>query len=210
VLESLGKSALAFIGYNLIYGLMNASTDNAAHVGGLASGLLLGVMTALPLDRARLRATGGGQLGLGLAAVAAMVVAGVTFAPKYNYRFRDELAWNDFIKSFEERETKLVERQNRLTETVKQKPTTAANYAQWLEDEFAPFYRDMAERLGTLKLDPARRTAQWREGMARFARLRSEAYLHLATALRTESSDEVAKFQAKEKEAKAALGTIKG
>src|SRR5258708_10566190 len=40
------RSVLMFAGYNLVFGAMSGHTDNAAHVGGLASGLILGALIA--------------------------------------------------------------------------------------------------------------------------------------------------------------------
>jgi rhomboid protease GluP len=41
------RSVLAFAGYNLVLGGISSSTDNAAHLGGLATGALLGALIAL-------------------------------------------------------------------------------------------------------------------------------------------------------------------
>jgi len=41
------RSVLIFAGYNLVFGAMSHHTDNAAHVGGLVSGLILGALIAL-------------------------------------------------------------------------------------------------------------------------------------------------------------------
>ncbi|MFZ1132610.1 MAG: rhomboid family intramembrane serine protease [Terriglobales bacterium] len=40
------RSVLMFVGYNLVFGMMSGHTDNAAHVGGLVSGLILGALIA--------------------------------------------------------------------------------------------------------------------------------------------------------------------
>jgi len=40
------RSVVMFVGYNLVFGAVAASTDNAAHVGGLLMGLLLGALIA--------------------------------------------------------------------------------------------------------------------------------------------------------------------
>jgi rhomboid protease GluP len=40
------RSVVMFVGYNLFFGAIIAHTDNAAHIGGLLMGLLLGALIA--------------------------------------------------------------------------------------------------------------------------------------------------------------------
>jgi membrane associated rhomboid family serine protease/Tfp pilus assembly protein PilF len=40
------RSVVIFVGYNLVFGAMSGFTDNAAHVGGLLTGLVLGALIA--------------------------------------------------------------------------------------------------------------------------------------------------------------------
>ena len=68
------RSILVFAGYNLIFGAMSGITDNAAHVGGLVGGLLLGALIArvAPQEDAPLRR-------LAVLLVGALVVGGAGF-----------------------------------------------------------------------------------------------------------------------------------
>ena len=43
-LKDHSKSILSFIGYNLIFGFISPHVDNAAHLGGLATGVAIGVL----------------------------------------------------------------------------------------------------------------------------------------------------------------------
>ncbi len=49
--KSIGQSALIFIAFNLFYGAASAHTDLTAHIGGLATGFLAGLLLARPLPR---------------------------------------------------------------------------------------------------------------------------------------------------------------
>jgi rhomboid protease GluP len=67
------NSTLLFVGYNLFYGAAHAGIDNAAHVGGLLGGFLIGLLLARPLDDRRLVEAGGKRLlGAGAAAIAVL------------------------------------------------------------------------------------------------------------------------------------------
>ncbi len=50
VLKSLGKSALLFVGINVLYGLGQKNIDMAAHIGGLAAGFVAGLLLRRPLN----------------------------------------------------------------------------------------------------------------------------------------------------------------
>jgi rhomboid protease GluP len=56
------NSTLAFAAYSLFYGAAHAGIDNAAHVGGLLGGFLMGVLLARPLDDAHRVSSHGGRL----------------------------------------------------------------------------------------------------------------------------------------------------
>jgi rhomboid protease GluP len=48
-LASLQKSALIFIGYNVVFGVLHKGTDLAAHAGGLIAGFFCGLVLSIPL-----------------------------------------------------------------------------------------------------------------------------------------------------------------
>jgi rhomboid protease GluP len=73
VLAPLMKGAMVFIGYNVIYGLSSPNTDMAAHVGGLAGGLLCGLALSMPLNA--LRTKRGARNAMVASAAAAVLVA---------------------------------------------------------------------------------------------------------------------------------------
>jgi len=48
------QSLIAFVGYNVVFGAISGRTDNACHMGGLATGLVLGGLVAKAAPEARL------------------------------------------------------------------------------------------------------------------------------------------------------------
>ncbi len=84
---SLGKTILIFVALNLFYGLTQLQVDNAAHVGGLFSGLVLGWLAARPLQpshRQALLRPAVIYLAVGLVV---MMVPLVAFAPRSHPRY---------------------------------------------------------------------------------------------------------------------------
>lgn len=183
VFQPLLKSTLAFAGYNLLWGLIRPGIDNSAHLGGLAGGIGLGWLLALPVDGdARSRLTPG-RFQLGLAAVALVVAAGVTLTPRFDYRLTDELAWHDANQAPTAREPEIVQHRDAALKNLSTETSRAAA-GRWLADEAIPFYTHWRDDLRALPLAPGRRTMQHRDALVNILDLKVTAYEHLRTALR--------------------------
>lgn len=75
IVSALQKTAVVFVGLNVVLGLQQKGIDMAAHLGGLAGGLVAGLFVARPVNEdrriARKRAIVVGTIGLALVAAAA-------------------------------------------------------------------------------------------------------------------------------------------
>jgi len=79
--SSLGKSAVAFVGYNILFGAAaSAHIDQAAHLGGLATGLIAGCGLAYRADPA--------EGGAGLKRCVAVALAGLALFVPISSRLR--------------------------------------------------------------------------------------------------------------------------
>jgi rhomboid protease GluP len=91
-------SGITFIGFNLMNGFSHAGIDNAAHIGGLTGGLIMGLVLARPIEaeaRAQVNATFFYMRG-GVAALAlvGLLFLALRFSPASNtadQRFRRDL-----------------------------------------------------------------------------------------------------------------------
>jgi membrane associated rhomboid family serine protease/Flp pilus assembly protein TadD len=72
--QSTMQSLLAFVGYNVVFGAISGMTDNACHIGGLATGVVLGALIAKVSPAPRLMPR------LGVMALVAVVLAGGGYA----------------------------------------------------------------------------------------------------------------------------------
>ncbi len=202
VFQPLLKSTLTFAGYNLFYGFVHTGIDNAAHVGGLISGVLFGWLCALPLDSASRDALVGQRLKWAAVAFAVMVGIGGAAAPRYPYVVRDEIAWAGVVKGFSDQETDLLKRQNAELQRWRLKGDNAEVLAKLIEKDLAPFYAEFGEKIGALKLTPNRLTDHRRQALVEFAAIKAEGYRHLVRAVRERSPGELKEYS--ESEAKAA------
>lgn len=72
VLRPLRSSAFTFIGYNVLFGLSMPSIDNAAHLGGLATGFVCGLLLRRPWPPIHTTADTARRLGLGVLLVSSL------------------------------------------------------------------------------------------------------------------------------------------
>lgn len=89
VLSGLVRSALGFVGYNVLYGATQSGIDMAAHVGGLAGGFLIGLPLVRGLTReARVRQT---SRALATGVTAAVLLAGICAVTPRAFSLGEEL-----------------------------------------------------------------------------------------------------------------------
>ena len=70
-----------FVVYSLVHGLVQTNVDNAAHIGGLAAGLLLGLLLRGRFDQATAAGSRPLRAGMGLVATFVAVAYGVLATP---------------------------------------------------------------------------------------------------------------------------------
>jgi rhomboid protease GluP len=194
VFQPMLKSTLLFAGYNLFYGAVNPHIDNAAHIGGFASGALLGWLCALPLDLER-RAAVWLRRGAAALAVATIVIAiGVRVAPRYHYRVSEELAWAAANDQPQKRERGIVEREIAAVAAF-EKDHDGVKLATWLEREGLPFYRAWLRQLDGLALAPERATAKRRAELRRVLQAKIAAYEQLRADVQRDAPGAIARFR---------------
>jgi rhomboid protease GluP len=82
VFRPMMRSTLLFVGYNLLFGMMNSGIDNAAHVGGILTGFILGWLTAPPLDLKERSRVMRNRIMIAAGTILAVVVIGVAAASR--------------------------------------------------------------------------------------------------------------------------------
>jgi rhomboid protease GluP len=143
-----------FMAYALLQGFASTGVDNAAHVGGLATGALLAWLLADNLDEAPRGAQRGARALAGslacVAAVAAFVVA--TPGPRVDHRkrFAAEATLKAAMPTLREGEDKLRQDARELAAGR----LTQAQFAERLERVHLPAYRLLERQLAEVDFEP--------------------------------------------------------
>ena len=141
------NSALAFVAYNLFYGAAYAGIDNAAHIGGLAGGFLIGLLIAQPFD-AEVRSRGYGSRAL-LGTLGAIVVLALVSIPVIHPSAsrRQEQLYLSTLLWFQDREEGELGKAKKLLETSID-AGTRQRVADGLDRDVLPFWQEVVDRFG--------------------------------------------------------------
>jgi len=152
VVRAQRNSTLTFIGYSVVFGLTVPGIDNAAHLGGLATGTGMGWLLARPLGARDGRRQGSGAVMLALVLATLLMAAGWQAALASARAHADEraymLAWHWYASS----EGEIVARTNAVLEAARSRKLGDAQVADRLEEEVLPRWVEARDRLGAVVL----------------------------------------------------------
>lgn len=202
-LAKLRNSGLGFLGYNLVFGMMQKNIDSAAHVGGLAAGFLCGLVLSQPftpeaLSGRRLR----NLLVAGLGAF--LVVCGMIGV---HARHADVADVQSELERFEAMETKTLAIYNDAVKKAQRGQLPDAAFADLLERDVIPEWREARSRLSGFKHIPDSLQHHLNK-VLEYLRLRQESWEVLVQALREGSQLKMQIAMEKQKQAEAAAKRI--
>jgi rhomboid protease GluP len=174
--------AAVFTAVTIGFGLLIPGIDNAAHIGGLISGALLGVTLARPLAGRSL--AGGYSHWLAAATLVLAVIALITHVPAPSYQWQEELQARTEIRDFLASDERISRRWQAILDTGRHGGATFDQLAGHIESDIALEYQHSFEQLSALSLDPAAPSTMTIEILRKYALLRSEASHDLAEGLR--------------------------
>lgn len=213
-LASLRKGALTFLGYNLLYGL-RPGVDMAAHLGGLATGFVLGLFLIQPPSTSSssstsgdLTASGGvltpasnwrvpATVALGLALIAVPMIA----LPKPD----DYLAEYKRLATMEEKALALF---NASLKQWQANQITTQQYADILEKQILPPWR--AEREAMEKLKVSQDQAARKQLLVEYLTDREQGWQFTVDGLRAHDADRLRQGAQKEADAEKVAAQVRG
>jgi rhomboid protease GluP len=174
-----------FTAGSIALGLFVPGIDNSAHIGGLVAGMLVGTLLGRPV-------LGETPWPPAQRGVCALLLLGATFfllthIPAASYRWSEEIAAREEIRSFLERESQV---QKNWQDIIREDRLNAASFedlAKRIEFEITEHYEESFEDFSELTLSASAPSAAQVESLRRYSEQRRNASQALANKLRTDS-----------------------
>lgn len=173
---------LLFTATSIALGLLVPGIDNSAHIGGLLSGALLGILLGRPRRdtghrRPKSHLISGALLGIAIALLIALI-------PEASYRWSEEVAAREEIREFLEREAKIQAHWQDITRPQRLDQESIHALAKRIDEEIAAPYEESFERLSELQIDSAIPSAAEVDALRHYSEQRRDISQALASQLR--------------------------
>jgi rhomboid protease GluP len=206
-LVQLLASTLIFVGYNVVTGLAASGIDNAAHLGGLAAGLVTGAILARPLAGPGRRAHSWPRLATGALVAGIALAVMLAFVPRTAEVYRQEQAFRAATREFIQEERALQAALRQLVEDRRANEFDDREMARRL----APLASRWAAAHTRMAALPASAGGAWEADRAlllRYTALRRDEWTALAQALGTQDREKLERFKTLRAEADATLKAL--
>ncbi|NOZ20479.1 MAG: rhomboid family intramembrane serine protease [Planctomycetes bacterium] len=189
MLQSIRNSTLVFVAINLFYGFAHTGIDNAAHIGGLGSGFVLGLVLARPLDLEARRRHVLPRVAAGVVVTLGMACASLPFLPMYVAKWEKAVTW------YGSEEKQALESCKRLVQRAQGGSMTDEALADGLEKQCLPRFKKMAERMAEVKVPRGTRFAEVHQLLSDVAVLRRDALVAFIEGLRAKDMSKIERYR---------------
>lgn len=203
VFREMRSGSLGFLGYSLFAGFAIAGIDNAAHLGGLLGGLILGAALAEPVAAQRpvrwlsLRALAGGL---------AVVLVGCGMwrtTPDVAHALEVDTLYQQTLQRFSLEEQDIQREQAQLMEAARDRRISETTVLEAFERELIPRWERQVVQLSWRTAPPHR---EWqRRELIQYATARRDALKALAQALQTRDAEWIERSRSLQQEAESIL-----
>ncbi|MEE4376318.1 MAG: rhomboid family intramembrane serine protease [Candidatus Competibacteraceae bacterium] len=209
IIRNLLIIAAMFIGISISYGLFQQGIDNAAHIGGLLGGFLLGIPLSRPLEPRFRSAHAGKRVLLAIAGLLSITTVMASYVPKPLYDVQKELAFQDDIDWFRTQEETANTAYNRLIGEAKQGKLSEDQLADQLGTEVLMIWRSIVQRFSDRPLSKASPSFKAYQLTSEFSTLRRDALIALISSLRQRNPADFQAFRAFQTKAEQLLEEMK-
>lgn len=184
-------AASIFIVFALVMGFLVPGIDNAAHLGGLVCGALLGIALARRWTAQSPRRRGTRMLAA-VTLVAATAIL-ITRIPAPSYRMGEELRAREAITQFLAQDQRISQQWETILGKGKADALSFDQLAGRIDSSVTTPYQQSFEQLSNLSLDPAAPSAHTLEVLRAYAALRGDASQALSEGLRDRDAQKIRK-----------------
>jgi rhomboid protease GluP len=191
-------SGVAFIGFNLMNGFSHAGIDNAAHIGGLSVGFVMGLVLARPLGlQARTQISAASfyiRGGIAALAMIGLLSVALQFSPASNaadQRFRRDL------RAMAESEKVAHQSAKEAFDRLQSHQITESEFAERLDNDVAPRWGLIQKTIQRDRVpDDSKLKPMW-DLLNDYSESRLAAFQLYASGARTGKKTDITKAQAK-------------
>ncbi len=152
-LNHLRVSTSTFVIYSLFYGFVQSGIDNAAHLGGLAGGFIMGLIMARPLDATRRGRGRVRRAALAVLLAAVTLPTAALYTPDTSRVYREARALQKEIDAFSAEEKRLQTAFMTIAEQSRAKKIDAATALAQLQTNILPAWDAAVARFAGVELD---------------------------------------------------------
>ena len=176
VVRPIRYSTVIFILSALVAGAVVPGVDNAAHLGGVAVGFVVGALLARPVAAGQATENVVSPIAIAVSVSACIVVAGIVIAlQRTQVLTEDALFWRTQHWLVRE-EARAVARQTELWQLARNGKIDDARFATAIESEVLPVWQDAERRLGAILLPETSALAPRLSFLRKLAEARRGAY----------------------------------
>ena len=208
IFKQLRSGTLGFIGYSLFAGFALPGIDNAAHLGGLVGGLILGLGMAPPLDKPS--HTQWRQITTWIGIVATLACGSVLWrtAPQVAVAWQQHVEFSEIVREFAQHDAQREQELQSLLGQVSARRIRPSDAARQLDETMLPAWQTQIDRLAATPVPSADRARH--QALINYASLQHESMQMLARGLLTGQGQWLKLAAQRQQEAREALmGTQK-
>lgn len=191
--QSLG--VMVFIMYSLSFGLRQEGIDNAAHIGGLAGGLVMGWLLARPLNQESRSSSGFRRLAASVVAAAIALTMLTIPIERTGEVFRREEQFLADFKWLSEEETRLTAASEQWWQLAATGMHSSAYLADKMEEDIVRPWQAIHERLAATILPKNSRLRSHQDLVMQSVTERRDGYQLFAEGVRTEDEEKLQEAQ---------------
>jgi len=179
------RSTTGFVLLNIVFGFSVTGISNAAHLGGLASGFILGAVMARPLNPERRRRQTIPKLLAGVTLGTAMTVAGIALIPKASPQQRAEVDYPMVLSELAPDQARAETAADTLFAQLKSGQLKEEQFADRLDQQVIPIWTHIAARLEAIPIAKDSQQHASYQAAVRGSEIIRDTYSQLSAGLRS-------------------------